>query len=178
MSAREKRLLFFLLVVGFLVLNAAALKMFFLPKLQAARSQEKSLKEDYEEGLKDLEKQGDQAEEREWLAKYEPQPIPSQKAESQLEELANREAQRRGLTVKRRKIQPAVVDEGLSYHRARVELEVSGREQVLYQWIDRLNSPADFRAITQMRLNPKRDDDTEVDCLVLIEQWFVPEQAQ
>ena len=76
---------------------------------------------------------------------------------------------------KRRKIQPAVEDAGLSYHRARVELEVSGREQVLYQWIDRLNSPADFRTVTQMRLNPKRDDDTQVDCLLLIEQWFVPD---
>ncbi|NIP92225.1 MAG: hypothetical protein GWO24_01620 [Akkermansiaceae bacterium] len=77
--------------------------------------------------------------------------------------------------MKRRKIQPAIEDPGLNYHRARVELEVSGREQVLYQWLDRLHSPADFRAVTFMRLNPKRDDDTQVDCQVMIEQWFVPE---
>jgi hypothetical protein len=26
-------------------------------------------------------------------------------------------------------------------------------------------------------MNPKRDDDTQVDCLVVLEQWFVPKKA-
>ena len=63
----------------------------------------------------------------------------------------------------------------LEFFRARVEIEVSGREQVLFQWIDRLNSPSDLRTATSLRINPKKDDDTQVDCAVVLEQWFVPE---
>jgi hypothetical protein len=77
--------------------------------------------------------------------------------------------------VKRRKIQPAIEHPSLAYHRARVEMEVSGSEKALYSWLDRLHSPVDFRAVTMIRLYPKRDDDTLVDCQVTVEQWFVPE---
>lgn len=175
MSDREKRLLVFLLIVGFLVINALLGFKVFWPKLQSARLEAERLNTTYEEGMKALSAGGEEEEEIAWLEQYEPQPLPSQKAESQLEGLANLEAQRRGLTVKSRKIQPAVVDPILNYHRARVQLEVSGDEQNLYRWLDRLNAPTEFRTVTQMRVNPKRDDDTKVDCLVLIEQWFVPE---
>jgi len=174
MSGREKRLLFFLLVVGFIVVNAAVVKLYYMPKLKEARSREISMENAYKQGLIDLEDQEDKQEEIDWLLKYQKEPQAAQKAESQLEQLAKSEADRRGLTVKRRKPLTAIADPVLHYHRARVEMEVSGREQVLYQWIDRLNSPADFRAVTMMRLNPKRDDDTVVDCLVVIESWFEP----
>ncbi len=175
MNSREKRLSIFLVVVLFLIGNVLALKKFYLPKLEDARSEVESLEAGLEQAEFALEMEGEMKAEMDWLLKYEPQPIPSQKAESQLEQLANREAQRRGLTVGKRKIQPAIVDSHLKYHRARVELQVSGSEHILYQWLDRLHSPPDFRAVTFMRLNPKRDDDTQVDCQVVVEQWFVPE---
>ena len=95
-------------------------------------------------------------------------------AESELVQFVNREASNRRLEVKRRKIQGAITDESLSYGRARLELEVSGREQDLFGWIHQLNSPRDFRVVTMLRMFPKRDDDTQVDCQVVVEKWFVP----
>ena len=174
MSDREKRLLIGLSVLLFVIVHVAAFKLYFKPQLESARSESKSLKSKVEQAEFSLDMEDDMMGEVDWLAKYEPQPIAPQKAESQLEQLASREAQRRGLTVKRRKPQPTLASDGLIYHRARLELEVSGREQILYQWLDRLHSPADFRAITTMTLKPKSGDDTQVDCTVTVEQWFRP----
>jgi hypothetical protein len=174
MSPREKRLLIFLGAAVFVIVHVAALKMFFLPQLASARSDAKSFQDKSLDAEFRIESQEENREEIDWLLKYEPQPITPQDAESQLEELANREAQRRGLEVKRRKIQPKIEDPALKYHRARVDLEVSGSERVLYQWLDRLHSPADFRAVTSMTMSPKRDDDTQIDCRITVEQWFIP----
>ena len=115
--------------------------------------------------------------EMDWLERSEQKVIKSsQQALTDLEALANREAQRRGLTVKRVKHLPALEAPSLEFHRARVEIEVSGREQVLFQWIDRLNTPSDLRAATTLSINPKKDDDTQVDCRVTLEQWFLPKE--
>lgn len=175
MSDREKRLLYFMIVVVFLLANAGAVKLFFIPKLKEARTQESEFQNKYEEALVDLGEQDKRRDEVDWVLKNEGQPKSAQKALTDLENLANREAQRRGLTVKRRKPMKAVDDGSLFYHRARVEIEVSGREHILYQWMDRLNAPSELRTATMIRLNPKRDDDTLIDCLVVLEQWFVPE---
>jgi len=175
MSDREKRLLFFMAIIVFLVVNAGAVKLFYLPKLKAARAQETEFQSKYEIAREDLEAQDKRSDEVAWVIKNEGEPRSAQKALTDLEQLANREAQRRGLTVKRRKPMKAVDDRSLFYHRARVEIEVSGRESVLYQWMDRLNAPSEFRSTTMIRLNPKRDDDTLIDCLIVLEQWFVPE---
>ncbi len=177
MSDREKRLLFFLLIVGFLIVNAVVLKVFYFPKLKEARGRELNMNTAHQQAIIDLEDQESQRSEMDWLMKYEPQATTPQKAQTDLEQLANREAQRRGLTVNDTKPMTAVAHPSLFYHRARVEVEVSGREQVLYQWMDRLNSPPDLRSATMIRMNPKRDDDTQVDCLVVLEPWFVPKKA-
>jgi hypothetical protein len=165
MSDREKRLLFFMAIIVFLVVNAGAVKLFYLPKLKAARAQETEFRSKYEIAREDLEAQDKRSDEVAWVIKNEGEPRSAQKALTDLEQLANREAQRRGLTVKRRKPMKAVDDRSLFYHRARVEIEVR----------DRLNAPSEFRSATMIRLNPKRDDDTLIDCLIVLEQWFVPE---
>jgi hypothetical protein len=175
MSNREKRLLFFMAIVVFLGVNAGAVKLFYLPKLKTARAQESEFRSKFEIAQEDLDAQDKRSDEVAWVIKYEGQPRSAQKALTDLEQLANREAQRRGLTVTGRKPMKAVDDGSLFYHRARVQIEVSGREQVLYQWMDRLNAPSEFRSATMIRLEPKRDDDTMIDCLIVLEQWFVPE---
>jgi len=156
-------------------LNGAGLKLYMLPALSAAETLEDRLTAEREQMLLDLENREAIRDEAKWLRDHQPEPIPSQKAESQLEQLANREAQRRGLEVKRRKILPAIDNEGLAYHRARVEMEVSGREMGLYQWLDRLHNPNELRAVTMLQMYPKRDDDTQIECKVTVEQWFVPQ---
>jgi len=30
--------------------------------------------------------------------------------------------------------------------------------------------------VTFMRMNPQKDDDTKIDCQIIVEQWFTPEE--
>ena len=176
MNDREKKLLVLVGIIVFLILNLAAWSLVYSPRKKVAEAKEKeyvdkiAVAQVQEVELVEIQPQV------EWLERNEQKLIKSwQKALADLESLANREAQRRGLTVKQVKPMNAADFEGLDLHRARVEIEVSGREQVLFQWLDRLNSPSDLRAVTSLIISPKKDDDTQVDCQVRLEQWFVPE---
>ncbi|MFN6018615.1 MAG: hypothetical protein ACK49N_13685, partial [Verrucomicrobiota bacterium] len=64
--------------------------------------------------------------------------------------------------------------EGRHYHRAKMQLNVIGREEALYQWLDQINDPAQLRIATQLRLTPDAKDDTLIDCTATIDKWFVP----
>jgi len=176
MNDREKKLLVLVGVIVFLILNLAAWSVVYSPRKKAAEAKETEYvgkmgkAKDRQFELDEIQPQA------EWLERNEQKMVKSwQKALADLESLANREAKRRGLTVKQVKPMNASNIEGLDLHRARVEIEVSGREQVLFQWLDRLNSPSDLRAVTSLIISPKKDDDTQVDCQVRLEQWFVPE---
>jgi hypothetical protein len=56
-----------------------------------------------------------------------------------------------------------------------MEIQVTGMESGLYRWLDRLHSPNELRAITYMQVKPLKSDDTQIDCQIVVEQWFVPE---
>ena len=177
MSDREKKLMIVVGVLVFGILNVAAYKYYYLPKKGQAKSNKEEFTSRMETAIELLRVQDSQKTEMEWLKRSEQKVIKSsQQALTDLESMANREAQRRGLEVKRVKPLAALADASLEFHRARVEIEVSGREQVLFQWIDRLNSPSELRAATTLSINPKKDDDTQVDCRVTLEQWFLPKE--
>lgn len=177
MSEREKKLMVLVAVLIFGVLNVGAYKLYYLPKKEEAKKNKEDFTRMRVNAIEMLKVQESQRAEMEWLQRSEQKVIKSsQQALTDLEAMANREAQRRGLTVKRVKPLPALDNDNLEFHRARVEIEVSGREQVLFQWIDRLNTPSELRAATSLSINPKKDDDTQVDCRVILEQWFLPKE--
>ena len=55
-----------------------------------------------------------------------------------------------------------------------MQLNVAGREEALYRWLDQINDPAKLRSATQLLLKPDAKDDTLIDCTATIDQWFVP----
>ena len=176
MSDREKKLIILVGILVFVALNVGVYKLWYADKKHDAVEREEEFVKMKGEAMAAMDAQDSKRAEIEWLERNEQKQIKSpQKALADLEALANREAKRRGLTVKRVKPMTGIEGEKLEFFRARVEIEVSGREQVLFQWIDRLNSPSDLRTATSLRINPKKDDDTQVDCAVVLEQWFVPE---
>ena len=176
MSDREKKLIILVGILVFVVLNIGAYQVWYAPRKEKAVADEEKFVIMKDEAEAAMDAQDFKRAEIEWLERNEQKQIKSsQKALADLEALANREAKRRGLTVKRVKPMTAIESGELEFFRARVEIEVSGREQVLFQWIDRLNSPSDLRTATSLRINPKKDDDTQVDCAVVLEQWFIPE---
>jgi len=173
MSFREKKLLIFFALAGFVVLNFLAFGFLKSKRLQVSRAQEQARQE-----LATAEQfqQSSQliADQMEWLAAHEPQPTANQEAQTTLQQLAEREAKAAGLTIKSQKPLPTDSAEGKHYHRAKLQITVTGTEQALYTWFDRINMPDQLRIATQIRMSPDTQDDTKIDCTATIDQWFVP----
>lgn len=173
MSPREKKLLIFFGIGGFAILNLLGAKWFMSTRLDIAGKYTQAVNK-----LKTAEmisaSRDDLAPQIEWLATNEPPPSDYQPVQTALQELAEKEAQTVGLNLKTQKLLPTDDTAGLNYHRVKVQLTVSGREADLYRWFDRLNTPDKLRCVTYVRLSPNREDDTLIDCVATVEQWFVP----
>jgi type II secretory pathway component PulM len=113
------------------------------------------------------------AEDVEWLTKNQPAPKEGELAPSQLESLVTSTATAAGLSVDKPKILDNIEGVGF-YDRARFQISVSGEEIKLYQWLVQMHSPKDFRAVTAIRLYPNREDDTKIDAVAIVEEWFTP----
>lgn len=90
-------------------------------------------------------------------------------AESELDKLINASVRDRKLLVKRKRVLPSI--SAKHFVRARIEMEVAGPEAIIFPWIDALQSSKDYRGVASIRLNPTRNDDTQLDAKVLVEQW-------
>jgi len=173
MSPREKKLLLFFGLAGFLILNLLAFNFYTAQrvKVQAERAQAEA---DLRTAEFNRESSDSVRDEMDWLAEHEPEPTPYQEVQADLQQLAEREAVGSGLTIKSQRILPAEAPAGAHFNSVKVQLNVSGSEQSLYLWFSRLNTPTDLRAVTFIRLAPDREDDTKIDCTAIIEQMFVP----
>jgi len=173
MSAREKKLLTFFAIAGFVILNFLAIgfaksKRLEVDRDRAAARQKLATAEMFRES------RGQVTDQMEWLAEHEPQPAANQDVQTTLQQLAEREAKATGLMIKTQEPLPTDATAGRHYHRAKIQLTVTGTEEALYRWFDRLNVPEQFRIASQIRLTPNQQDDTKIDCTATIEQWFVP----
>jgi uncharacterized iron-regulated membrane protein len=171
MSPREKTLILFA-SAGFLVLNLLGFNFYQNKKLSAAA------------GLTDARQKLANAEmiresreqvagEMAWLAEREPEPAANQDVQTKLQQFCEREAKSAGLTIKNQKPMPSETT-GVHFHRAKMQISVTGTEEALYRWLDRINIPDQFRIATQIKLTPEKEDDTKIDCIAVIEQWFKP----
>lgn len=172
MSDREKKLVILFGLAAFLLVNFFAISWFQGQKRKITRDLMKAESEvvsaeaaagSYETVF----------EEMEWLNDKTPSPKAGQLVSTELETYASNQASTHQLTVDRRDIKPN--DEtGTHFHRAKVQFKVTGREDSLYRWLDRLQMPDQFKAVTSLRLQPDAKDDTLIDATIEVEQWYVP----
>lgn len=174
MSDREKRLLFLLLGALFVVVNLGLYKKVYEPRVKAAASELSAAELALSEAQGMIDTRDLYEKEMSWLARHEPKPATVQQTQTKLQQMVANFARSNNLTIKRQKLQPSITNANLKYHRARIQIEVNGMEKQLFQWLSRLHSPNEFRAVTFMRINPQKNDDTRIDCEVIIEQLFVP----
>ena len=172
MSDREKKLLLFFALAGFAILNFLAFN-FATSKRTEVNAQRADAGQKLETAELFRESREQVIDQMEWLTEHEPEAKANQDVQTSLQQLAEREAKSSGLTIKSQKPLPTDTT-GQHYHRAKLQFVVSGTEQALYQWFDRLNMPDQFRCASQIRLSPNQQDDTKIDCTATIEQWFVP----
>ena len=172
MSAREKKLLLFFAAAGFIVLNFLIIGFFKSKRVEVDRKRDQA--EQALERANMFSASREQVlDQMDWLAKYEPEPAAKQDVQTKLQQLCEKEAKTAGLTIKAQKPQPTDTN-GVHFHRAKIQLSVSGQEKALYRWFDRLNIPQQLRIASAIRLSPNKKDDTLIDCTATIEQWFVP----
>jgi type II secretory pathway component PulM len=173
MSPRERNLLLLFAAAGFLVLNLLGFgfmksKRAELDRKLADAEQKLVTAESFQANAEEV------ADEMQWLTEHEPAPVASQDTLTELQQFCESEANNADLTIKSQKPLDTDETEGRHYHRARMQLNVTGREQALYQWLDQINDPAKLRSATQLHLTPDAKDDTLIDCTATIDQWFVP----
>jgi len=173
MSSREKKLLIFFAIAGFLILNFVALGYYNAKRREVdhQRHQAQQKLETSEKYRASRELVSDQME---WLAQHEPQPAANQDVQTKLQQLCENEAKATGLSVLSQKPQPTDSAAVLHFHRAKIEITVNGTEEALYRWLDRLNTPEQLRIASSILMSPNAKDDTKIDCKATIEQWFVP----
>ena len=178
MTPRERNLLILLVAMAFLAVNLLGYKMWYEPKMaqMQASMEAAEVKADANEGMGNI-LEAVKAD-KDWLERTEPQPSSVGLMKTKIQQLAENEAVRFGLTVKKKGFGSDIVDPSLYYHRARYDIEVNGSEASIYRWLDRLHNPNDFRVVTFVRMNPQRDDATRADCQIYLDQWFVPEGGQ
>lgn len=173
MSDREKKLLIFFASAGFLVINFLVFGFFKSKSAEFQRARDQArVKLDTAEVFQASREQV--LEEMDWLAEHEPEPAANQDVQTKLQELCEKQAKSAGLTIKSQKPMPSETTEGLNFHRARIQVTVNGTEQALYNWFNALNIPTELRIASNIRISPNKEDDTKIDCVAVIEQWFVP----
>ena len=173
MSDREKKLIIFFAVAGFAILNFLAFN-FAQSKRQQVNVERAQAKQTLERAEMFRDSSEQVTDQMAWLAEHEPEPKPNQDVQTTLQQLIEREAKAAGLTIKSQKPLPTDATEGRHYHRAKIQITVTGTEDALYRWLDRLNTPDQLRIASQIRMLPNNPDDTKIDCTATIEQWFVP----
>lgn len=173
MSPRERNLLLLFAAAGFLVLNL--LGFGFMKSKRAELDRKLDAADQKLETANNFQANAEEvADEMQWLTDHDPTPVASQDALTELQQFCESEANNAGLTIKSQKPLDTDETEGRHYHRARMQLNVTGREEALYQWLDQINDPAKLRIATQLHLTPDAKDDTLIDCTATIDQWFVP----
>lgn len=173
MSPREKKLLIFFALAGFAVINFLVIGFFQSKRIEVNRNKAEALQK--LETAENFSASREQVtDEMDWLSENEPEPVANQDAQTQLQTYAEKEAKETGLTIKTQKPLPTDVTEGRHYHRAKIQFTVTGTEEALYKWFDKINMPDQFRIASQIRLSPNTQDDTKIDCTATVEQWFVP----
>jgi len=171
-SPREKKLLIFFAIGGFVVINLLGFNFFAKQQLASRNLHVKAVNELKAAQIYSASREEVQSQ-MEWLAKNEPPATETQPVQTALQQLAEKEVTAVGLTLKSQKFLPTD-DKGVYFHRVKVQLTVLGSEKALYAWFDHLNSPENLRCVTYVRLSPNKEDDTKIDCTATVEQWFVP----
>ncbi len=179
MSEREQKLLALLLVAG-LIIGVMFGGKFLMERYQRSSAKAEQVKNELNTRqllMNSAEVYQDEISWLEQLQVFEEKSRfrkPSQVAETELQTFARDQAIAAGLEIKKQGVQPADKT-GAHFHRAKAEFQVAGSEASLYRWLDRLNSPRDFRTLTYYRMYPQRKDDTKIDCTVIVELWYVPQ---
>ncbi len=174
MNDREKKLIFILFGGAFFIVNI----FLFSSYTEAKQKKEIQLKKNADElalKKKEIGESDDRISEIEWLIDNGPKEGVHAEVRADLVNFAEKSALRAGVSTKKRPSPlPENPDEDGSYSTARVEMLVNARDPEFYRWLIELQDPQKGRAVTFLHIKPQRDDNTRVECELVLTQWFTP----
>jgi len=173
MSPREKKLLMFFGIAGFIIINIFAWNFYTSTRKVVTGKHDQAVK-NLANARKFNESRKKVAEEMKWLAIHEPEAAAKQDVQTKLYQTCETEAKASNLTIKGQKQLPSDTEPTRHFHRAKVEISVTGTDQALYQWFDRVNLPDQLRIASHIHVSPNQKDKSQIDCTATVEQWFVP----
>lgn len=171
MTEREKKLLIFLGVTFFIILNFIGYSVLYAPALKAARSQERIAKQEYQVAESTLSLADKFVPEMEWLEKSGTAVTTAPEARSKLEALLRNQAQARKLEIRDSRILDTQVGE--YFDRVKVRIKVTGMERDVLSWLTSIHQIAQRQVVTKLDLNPQNNDITRIEVEVEVEKWII-----
>lgn len=174
MKEREKKLLFVLIGVALLIVN-----IFLFTSYQASMKQKRSALSTGAGQLKQMKEElaswESQQEDLQWLQENPPTEGHHGKIGAELATYTEKSANRFQVNLKvRPSPQREDADESGAYRSSRVKVAASAMDRELYNWLADLQDPQKSRSVTFLRITPERDDQSRVDCVLEVTQWFSP----
>jgi len=172
---REKKLLILLGIIGFGVANVFLHDWYSTKrkKVESSLTKVRSEVEVARASLSMFEESSEMSSEMDWLERFGPKPGEHREVQDRLMEDVQKYASQMGVTIKGAPTQIDLKDEVVGdYAVAKVEFKVNTSETGFYNWLVRFQQPQESRGISQLVVNPQRDDNTRVDCTVVFQEWF------
>lgn len=171
MTEREQKLLIFLGVTFFIILNFVAFSNFYSPAVQKAQA-EKRTAESKLRLAESVVSQGEEFEpEIQWLERSGTVETTPQEAQSKLQALLRKQASARNLDIRDSRILPYIPGE--HFDRVRVLFKVTGMEREVFSWLTSIHQVGQRQVVTKMELKPQTNDLTRIEVEIEVEKWII-----
>ena len=174
LTAKERKLLFFLLGAIFILLNVVGLRA-FLNRQQLLESNIAQLRAQLEEHRGILSDRAYWEERRAWLEANQPtDDVDTVEDDTKFTQFVETSAKNNGLEYTRRGGGP--MPQRGSIAEVYDSSTVKGPMEAVVKWLSELQKPKDFRVIKQLRI--KSGEPPEIVCDVEVARWYRPASAE
>ncbi|MFT6864051.1 MAG: type II secretory pathway component PulM [Akkermansiaceae bacterium] len=171
MSEREKKLLLFLGVTFFLILNFIGFNLLYLPAVSDAKNGKINAERKLQGAETVLALRDTYEPEMEWLTRSGTATTTPLVAQSKLQALLRKQASARQLEIRDSRIIP--FQPGEHYDRVKVLFKVTGMERDVMSWLTSIHQVAQRQVVTKMELKPQNNNLTRIEVEVEVEKWII-----
>lgn len=172
LTSKEKRLLWGLLAVLFIVLNLAGLRV-FLTRHGALKKEIAGLKLQAAEDKNILAERALWEKRAAWLDANQPEDdLSTKEDDGKFYDFVKSSATKLGLQFTQKEVGESKMGEGDSIVEVFYSSQVKGKMEALVKWLHELQDPKQFRAIKQIAI--KSGEPPEMVCNIVVARWYRP----
>lgn len=171
MSEREKKLLLFLGVIFFIILNFIGYSVLYAPAVQAAKNEKTNAELKLKTAESVMALRDAYEPEMAWLTRSGTAATTPLEAQSKLNASLRQQASARQLEIRDSRIIP--YQPGEHFDRVKVLFKVTGMEKNVISWLTSIHQVAQRQVVTKMEFKPQNNDITRVEVEVEVEKWII-----